>query len=418
MSGISNAACEVTLTEDDIPGAKLSKPYNKHTISALRWWLLCRGIEAPTPWKKQQILDRVLLSEQEQEKIVDVDGSYTHRKYECLKEAGEQVLMPSNPPPPLTGWKHVTDAKFKDIARSIPQVTSGLVYTYLAGHVGHFGEEGAFRALERGYAHWASGRLQELQVNTNQFFCHVKCTTSPSMKGGIYKVYMLLGKEGDVATICSGKCDCAAGMSASCTHVSALLHALAALSSTSFQFQPNLPSTSSTETEATETEPTPIASTSFEQHEYRKPVKRKIKLLEDFDPQPPQFRGQIQSRMPAFLESMKGEQMSISFLLDSTLQQSRPSPTSINLDDQALVTSHVAFKETLKVSRERIQDIERSTREQRHSSLWFSARRYRVFGSVFKRRPDTPPDNLVLSIIQPRNFSSAATRELDPRFSF
>ena len=118
-------------------------------------------------------------------------------------------------------------------------------------------------------------------------------------------------------------------MSASCTHVSALLHALAALRSTSFQLQPNLPSTSLTETEATETEPTSvtslpcqwkapktkkdstlqIASTSFEQHEYRKPVKRKIKLLEDIDPRPPQFRGQIQSRMPAFLESMKGEQM-------------------------------------------------------------------------------------------------------------
>ena len=45
---------------------------------------------------------------------------------------------------------------------------------------------------------WASGRLQELQVNANHFFCHVKCTTSPSIKGGIYKVYMLLGKEGDV----------------------------------------------------------------------------------------------------------------------------------------------------------------------------------------------------------------------------
>ena len=37
--------------------------------------------------------------------------------------AEEQVLMPSNPPPPLTGWKLVTDANFKDIARSIPQVT-------------------------------------------------------------------------------------------------------------------------------------------------------------------------------------------------------------------------------------------------------------------------------------------------------
>ena len=59
----------------------------------------------------------------------------------------------------------------------------GLVYAYLAGHVGRLGEEGAFSALARGYTHWASGWLQELQVNTNnQFFCHVQCTTSPSMK--------------------------------------------------------------------------------------------------------------------------------------------------------------------------------------------------------------------------------------------
>ena len=43
----------------------------------------------------------------------------------------------------------------------------GLVYTYLAGNVGQAGDEGAFRALARGYTHWASGRLQQLQVNTN-----------------------------------------------------------------------------------------------------------------------------------------------------------------------------------------------------------------------------------------------------------
>ena len=42
--------------------------------------------------------------------------------------AEEQVLMPSNPPPLLTGWKLVTDANFIDIARSIPQVTSGKYY--------------------------------------------------------------------------------------------------------------------------------------------------------------------------------------------------------------------------------------------------------------------------------------------------
>ena len=112
-------------------------------------------------------------------------------------------------------------------------------------------------------------------------------------------------------------------MSASCTHVSAFLHALAALSTTSFQLQPNLPSISYTETEPTPVTSLPcqwkapkakkdstlqIASTSFEQHDYRKRVKRKKKLLEDFDSQPLEFRGQIQSRIPAFLESVKGEQ--------------------------------------------------------------------------------------------------------------
>lgn len=88
----------------------------------------------------------------------------------------------------------------------------GLVYTYLAGHVGGAGDEGAFRALACGYTHWASGRLQELQVNTNNpLYCHVRCVMSPSMKAGTYCVYLLLGKEGDFATIHSAKCDCAAG---------------------------------------------------------------------------------------------------------------------------------------------------------------------------------------------------------------
>ena len=31
---------------------------------------------------------------------------------------------------------------------------------------------------------WASGRLQELQVNSNQFFCHVKCTNHITIDEG------------------------------------------------------------------------------------------------------------------------------------------------------------------------------------------------------------------------------------------
>lgn len=86
------------------------------------------------------------------------------------------------------------------------------MYTYLAGHVGRSGNEGAFRALERGYNHWASGRIQEILINTNcPPFCYVKCKTNPSMKSGTYVVYILLKGDGGIASIASAMCDCAAG---------------------------------------------------------------------------------------------------------------------------------------------------------------------------------------------------------------
>ncbi len=166
-------------------------------------------------------------------------------------------------------------------------------------------------------------------------------------------------------------------MSASCTHVSALLHALTALTPTSFQLQPNFPTISDNEDEPTpvtslpcqwkppkarKDSTLPIASTSFEKFDYRKPVKRKIKLVEDFDPRP---TGQIQSRMPVFLEKIKGEELAVSFLLDPALQQARPShiPSDIpvNVDDQGLSVTIAAFKETLKVTADKAREIERNT---------------------------------------------------------
>ena len=88
----------------------------------------------------------------------------------------------------------------------------GLVYTYLAGHVGHTGDQGVFRALTRGYTHWASGRLEEMEVNVSHpAYCHVRCKTKPSMRTGLYHMYLLLGREGELATIRSATCECAAG---------------------------------------------------------------------------------------------------------------------------------------------------------------------------------------------------------------
>ena len=79
----------------------------------------------------------------------------------------------------------------------------------MAGHCGRDSYQGAFRALSCGYA---SGRLEGIEVNINHpLYCHVHCTIKPSMKSGVYRVYMLLQRDGELAAICSATCECAAG---------------------------------------------------------------------------------------------------------------------------------------------------------------------------------------------------------------
>ena len=93
---------------------------------------------------------------------------------------------------------------------------SGLLYTYLAGHVGpSSSSEGAFRALKHGYVHWASGHVEEIEVNTNNpLYCHVRSTIKPSMKSGTYKIYLLL-KIDQSCTISEATHECAAGLATS-----------------------------------------------------------------------------------------------------------------------------------------------------------------------------------------------------------
>ena len=130
-----------------------------------------------------------------------------------------------------------------------------MLYSYLAHGVGCSETQGAFRALTRGYSHWVSGRLVQLEVQTlHPLYCHIRATLTPSMKPRSYHVYVLLMREGLVGTIQAATCECAAGYDnivigdicssaiicihfidrklASCTHVSAVLHALVAMTST------------------------------------------------------------------------------------------------------------------------------------------------------------------------------------------
>ena len=86
------------------------------------------------------------------------------------------------------------------------------MYTYLASGAGRSAGEGTFRALTRGFTHWQSGRIDNLEVNVQHpLYCHVRSKMKPSMKQGSYCVSVLLGREDGFANVLSATCECAAG---------------------------------------------------------------------------------------------------------------------------------------------------------------------------------------------------------------
>ena len=166
----------------------------------------------------------------------------------------------------------------------------------------------------------------------------------------------------------------------------------------------------------------PIAEATFEKHMYGKQRKRSFQAIEDFDPRPAEYRGTASQNLPSLLHKIRGEQLCISLLLDPTFrhsdddkhtsgsQCSQLTPRLPDVND--LKATILAFKATLRVTEDEIRRIEQNTREQRNSSHWYEARCFRLtaslFGAVLQRRDTTPPDSLVMRIIQPRQFSSAA----------
>lgn len=107
----------------------------------------------------------------------------------------------------------------------------------------------------------------------------------------------------------------------------------------------------------------------FEKHDYRKQKKRRVSLTEDFDPRPVDCRGNATSLLPALLDSVCGESLGVSLLFDpqcchQTIPVTRPGVP----DTSSLKETVSAFKESLKVSADKLREIEWNTREQ-HSPL-------------------------------------------------
>ena len=102
--------------------------------------------------------------------------------------------------------------------------------------------------------------------------------------------------------------------------------------------------------------------------------------------------------------------MGVSLLLDPSTQywgdNTEPALLSPELpSEEQLKRTIIEFKISLNVTMQQAREIEGKT-SQRHSPEWFAARLYRitasVFGLIHHIKPDTPPDSLVVNLLEQR----------------
>ena len=152
---------------------------------------------------------RIRTTIKEKAKIISVDGFDLYKKSKRLQEMGLVTFPLPTPAAPLSGWE---ENKAGSVGAKVPRVTADALYKYLSSHFGPDYSDGTFRALAQGYTHWSSGRIDNLEVNIQHpVLCHIRSTMNPSMKKGLYNVWILLKREGPYGSVEGTTCACAVG---------------------------------------------------------------------------------------------------------------------------------------------------------------------------------------------------------------
>jgi len=142
-------------------------------------------------------LYRILEAKEKGATVVNVDGSYLHKKRARLIEEGNTVPplpIPTETPP--LGWTEITVENYAECSSTFPNISPGELYRYMALGVGYEGSSGRFRALIQGYKFWASGRVQSVAINVqNPCICFVRGRVFPSMKDEVYVVDLLVSHQ-------------------------------------------------------------------------------------------------------------------------------------------------------------------------------------------------------------------------------
>ena len=158
----------------------------------------------------------------------------------------------------------------------------------------------------------------------------------------------------------------------------------------------------------------------FEKHMYGRTKKVKKLKIEGFDPRPVKYRGTAKACLDRFVSSKYGRGLGVSILLDPKAQvwtdheQSCSIQTSLPVlpTTTDLKFTILQFKESMCVSSAQASDIERSTQKQRHSSVWYNVRKFRLtasrFGEIYYRKAKTPPDVLIKQLLYPHQLTTQA----------
>ena len=213
-------------------------------------------------------------------------------------------------------------------------ITRTFIYEYLVDHVAPHEAQPTnnFRALKGGYNAFASGHFQSISMCKNATHCFYKGIVLPTMKKD--KSYTVLCSiQLSSKKIDGVQCNCPAGLSQSCIHLSALLHAIECLFT--------MPRTtllakmaageSKTSLECTWVKPRKrkVAATCATELHYVKleyGTKRKGKSTSsDFDPRPPSKRGvsAVEDGRKILVEGLKASRTCAELVLHTDQRQIR-----------------------------------------------------------------------------------------------
>lgn len=200
---------------------------------------------------------------------------------------------------------------------------------------------------------------------------------------------------------------CVYSESASCTHVSGLLHALVAmcpkkisLTTDSSTPEEPLPITSYEcewkKTRKRKESAMAVSDVTFQKHVYGRQVKHTLKPLKDFDPRLAEYHGTAPRLLKELLKKVQGKGLGVSVLFDEDVRvwkvttdeqgtHADPDVAAVMPTRSELIERVASFKKTLQLTAQQIRELERNTRDQSKSQLWYTARRYRLTASSFGR---------------------------------